>query len=168
MGAGFAQGVFMLESGVISQGPRRLGVLGEAHSIETRVCLHELDGSAEGALGESQQESLLVQGRKLSNEHGLARGVELATDAETEGSATQGVLVLLAELQDAVSASSASVAGLLVVLPLILEIRSEACRMRDKQSTDTPGSGRPTAPPPRDLLGDFLVELGLVKSEPFR
>ena len=66
------------------------------------------------------------------------------------------------------SASSASVAGLLVVLPLILEIRSEAYRMRDKQSTDTPGSGRPTAAPPRDVLGDFLVGLGLVKSEPFR
>ena len=91
--------------------------------------------------------------------------------------AAGSVLVVMSLIADIVatplprrmaSASSASVAGLLVVLPLILEIRSEACRMRDKQSTDTPGSGRPTAPPPRDVLGDFLVGLGLVKSEPFR
>ena len=36
------------------------------------------------------------------------------------------------------SASSASVAGLLVVLPLILEIRSDACGMRDRHSPPTP------------------------------
>ena len=35
-------------------------------------------------------------------------------------------------------------------------------------SANTPGSGRPTAPPPRDVLGVFLVELGLVKSAPIR
>ena len=61
--------------------------------------------------------------------------------------AAGSVLVVMSLIADIVatplprrmaSASSASVAGLLVVLPLILEIRSDACGMRDRHSPPTP------------------------------